>query len=106
MKKTAPTSEAVLSKHIDIIYRCFNEVKTAITFDEVYQLLDWLVDHKREYGRRFYVIRNWAERDLLDICEFPKTERPKTYTCRYCGNKTRDFIVADNTFICRGCAGL
>ena len=106
-KKDSPkrNSEAVLTEHKDIVTEAFGTVKTSINFDEWWYLAGWLMDHKKDLGRKYYILRDWCD-GLHDIVEIEPPTPQKRYTCRYCGKQVLLCDVAstaDNAITCRGC---
>lgn len=107
MKRTAPAeAETVLNKHRDILLRIFGRVNIDY-YDAVY-LMGWIVEHKRELGRKFKEIQEWGDDVCLEALMKEPVVPQKRYICRYCGNSVirEDVAVTgDDVIVCRRCAG-
>lgn len=107
MKKDRPAStESALHKHTDILLQIFGRVNLD-EYDAQY-LFDWIVDHKRELGRKYKEIQEWGDDVYLEVLMQRPVVPQKRYYCRYCGNNViREDVAAtgDDVIVCRRCAG-
>ena len=106
MKRTAPDkAETVLNKHRDILLQIFGRVN--LDLDDAWYLIDWIYDNRKRLGRKYHEVQEWGYEVLDEIIMKEPTQPPKKYKCRYCGaeRSKSGIIVADNAFICLGCAG-